>query len=119
MTVLIIGASNKKDRISYQAFHMLRDYGYTTILLHPYLKEIEGVPVLASIKSVHQPIDTVTLYVNATLSATMTDDLLKLKPRRVIFNPGTENPTLKSALMKNDTLCIEACTLILLKTNQF
>jgi hypothetical protein len=64
-------------------------------------------------------IDTVTMYVNAALSTKYLQDLIDLKPRRVIFNPGSENPSLEKALVAKGILVEEACTLVLLRTGQF
>jgi predicted CoA-binding protein len=64
-------------------------------------------------------IDTVTMYVNAALSTKYLQDLIDLKPRRVIFNPGSENPSLEKALVDKGILVEEACTLVLLRTDQF
>ena len=59
------------------------------------------------------------MYVGAKISTGLHDAILKLNPERVIFNPGTENPELESALKNNGIEIIHACTLVLLKTEQF
>jgi predicted CoA-binding protein len=64
-------------------------------------------------------VDTVTLYVGPTISLTLKDKLIALKPRRVIFNPGTENAPLQLTLTSAGIACEEACTLVLLHTGQF
>ena len=119
MKTLIVGASNKSDRYSHKAMLMLERYGHEVILLHPALKEIDGRPVVPDIDSVKGVIDTVTLYVNPSLSDGMETALKKLKPRRVIFNPGTENPRLARVLRSSGIQTEEACTLVLLQTSQF
>ena len=90
MTTLIVVASNKPHRISNQAIHLLKAHGNDIVLVHPVLKEIEGLAVLPSVKDVKQKIDTVTMYVNAARSSEMLDDLLNLKPQQIIFNPGSD-----------------------------
>jgi len=64
-------------------------------------------------------IDTVTLYVNPTLQEQYYDKILALKPRRVIFNPGTENTYFYTQLTKNDIAFEEACTLVLLSIGEY
>ena len=120
--VAIIGASEKPDRYSYKAFQMLKEYGHTPIPIHPRLKSIDGVACfesLAALKSANQTIDTVTMYVNPTISSSMESGIVALKPKRVIFNPGSENPALAQALLHQGITPVEACTLVLLRTAQF
>ena len=119
MTVLIVGASNKVQRFSYMAFSLLQEHDHSIVLMHPKLTEIDGHPVIPSFSEITSPIDTVTLYVNPTASLAMMDDLIKLAPRRVIFNPGTESNTLMVALRLAGIECLEACTLILLNSGTF
>jgi len=120
--VLIIGASNRADRYSFKVLKMLQDNGHQCFPVHPEHKEIEGIKCFKDIKSVKQSgelIDTVSIYVNPSLSQGMAKDLINLKPKRIIFNPGSENPELKEVLQKNGIQILEACTLVLLSTNQF
>lgn len=119
MKTLIIGASNKPERYAYLAFTLLKEYGHETVLMHPKLTQIDAHPVYNTLNDIKETIDTITLYVNATVSSTMQTDILNLKPRRVIFNPGAENDVLKKELEAHHILCLNACTLVLLKTNQY
>jgi predicted CoA-binding protein len=64
-------------------------------------------------------IDTVTLYLNPTHQAAYYDRILELKPRRIIFNPGTENPEFERMASQKDIQALRACTLVLLSTGQF
>jgi ABC-type nitrate/sulfonate/bicarbonate transport system substrate-binding protein len=59
------------------------------------------------------------MYVNPALSTNYQQDIIDLKPKRVIFNPGSENRGLEKALAENGILVEDACTLVLLRTNQF
>ncbi len=121
-TVVILGASDKPDRYSYKAFKLLKEHGHQTILVHPKLKEVEGQSCYADLNQVigkNIKPDTLTLYVNPEISSTMMDQIVKLKPGRVIFNPGTENADLMDVLSQNQIPYEEACTLVLLKTGQF
>lgn len=117
--VVIVGASNKPDRYSYRAFRKLLAAGHNPIPVHPILNEIEGVAVSHKLKDVLKKVDTVTMYVGPDLSTPMQDDLLALKPRRVIFNPGSENPNLEAHLQKSGVEVVEGCTLVMLSTGEF
>jgi predicted CoA-binding protein len=120
--VVILGASNRPDRYSYQALVKLKEHGHNCMPVHPDTSEIEGVKCykdLKIIKQLNEKIDTVTVYVNPSISTGLAKDLLNLKPGRVIFNPGSENSTLSETLEKNGIKAEDACTLVLLSTNQF
>lgn len=117
--VAILGASNKPDRYAYKAFKMLREYDHKTFLVHPTLVSVEGEPVHARLTEITQKIDTLTMYVGPDISSKIKDDILQLKPRRVIFNPGSENHQLEQELTKAGIAVENACTLVLLRTEQF
>lgn len=117
--VVIIGASDNPERYGHQAQLLLRQHGHEVVPVHPRLAEIEGVPVVADVSAISGPVDTVTLYVGPQISLTLKDKLIALKPRRVIFNPGTENAILEEALTAAGITCEQACTLVLLRTGQF
>ena len=117
--VVIIGASDNLERYSHQAQLLLRQHGHEVVPVHPKLAEIEGVPVVADVSDISGPVDTVTMYVGPQISLTLKDKLIALKPRRVIFNPGTENAALEESLTAAGIACEEACTLVLLRTGQF
>jgi predicted CoA-binding protein len=118
-TVAVIGASPKAERYSNKAVRLLREYGHTVLPVNPAQEKIEGLPVSRTIDALPRPVDTVTMYVSPAHSAPLLPALLSLKPRRVIFNPGAENPVLESALEKAGIEVEEACTLVLLRSNQF
>ena len=93
--VAVSGASPKEDRYSFKAVHMLKEYGHFPIPVHPAGHTVNGVLAgLKSLSDINEPIDTLTVYVNASISGQQLDDILKLKPRRVVFNPGAENKEL-------------------------
>ena len=118
-TVLILGAYNKPDRYAYKAFKMLREKGHSCILVHPTLVELEHHPVIAHLSLVKEKVDTITIYVNPNISSDCESDIIRIHPSRVIFNPGSENPALSKKLQENGIHVEEACTLVLLSTNQF
>ncbi len=118
-TVAILGASDKPDRYAHRAQLMLQEHGHEVILISPKLKEINGTPVKPDLSSVKESVDTLTMYVNANISSAMIEEIIALNPGRVIFNPGTENQKLEVALKDNGIAYEEACTLVLLSTDQF
>lgn len=119
MNVAVIGASDKPERYSYQAVKLLQEKGHTVFPVHQRIKSIEGMPVFQSIKDVPEPIDTVSLYVAADISTQLNTDILTKKPRRIIFNPGAENPGLEQKAKEQGITALNACTLVLLRTKQF
>ncbi len=122
MNVVILGASDKKDRYSYLCLNMLKAHGYNPIPVHPTLSKIEGYKVYSNLKKVKadfKSVDTLTLYVRPELSSSLVQEIISLNPRRAIFNPGSENKEIYPLLEKVGIEIEEACTLVLLQTQQF
>lgn len=118
--VAILGASENPERYSYKAFKMLGEYGHTPLLVHPSLEKVEGVNVTHKLSDFPRgSIDTLTLYVNPKILEGYVDDIIALKPQRVIFNPGTESTTIEQKLENAGIETLEACTLVMLRTKQF
>ena len=119
MNVAVLGASNKPDRYSYKAVKRLREAGHVPFPVHPGLDDIEGIPVYHSLRDIPEPVDTITIYLSAARSSRIAEDIVTHGARRVIFNPGAENPELGAKLETEGVAVLEACTLVLLATNQF
>lgn len=119
MNVAVIGASDNPERYSYKAVMLLKEKGHSVFPVHPKLQKLEGMPVYPSVKMISAPIDTITLYVSAELSNKIEGELLNAAPRRIIFNPGAENPSLEAKSREKGIETVEACTLVMLKTGQF
>lgn len=119
MKVLLIGASKNPERYAYLAFHRLIEEGHNVILFNPALDEIEGHPVCNDLKSIHENIHTVTLYVGEKNLIPMIDTIIALKPKRIISNPGIECSVMREACTQNNIEYLEACTLVMLRTRQF
>jgi uncharacterized protein len=115
---LVLGASTEETRYSNIATHRLLEQGHEVVLLGNKKGEIQGVPIHDDLFK-FENIDTVTLYINATRQTAYYDYLLSLQPKRIIFNPGTENAELV-ALANNKNITTEyACTLVLLATDEY
>ena len=115
---VVIGASAKTDRYSNRAVRMLHKYGHDVIALGFEYAIIEKTIIETDWK-VYENIDTVTLYVNPLRQKEYYNYIFSLKPKRVIFNPGTENAELEQLCFDNNIQPIEACTLVMLSTGQF
>ena len=116
--VLVIGASLKAERYSNIAINMLLDYQHEVKALGRKEGVIRGVSIQKE-KWNYSDIDTVTMYLNPANQEEYKDYILSLKPKRVIFNPGTENPEFANTLEKAGIQTEEACTLVLLRSDQF
>jgi 2-amino-4-hydroxy-6-hydroxymethyldihydropteridine diphosphokinase len=117
--VAIVGASRKPGRYSHLAQLQLMDAGFDVALVAPRGDEILGQPVLRSLSDCPDSVDTVTLYIGSARVPKVLDDILRVRPRRVIFNPGTENEEVSSQLQREGIETLEACTLVMLRTGQF
>ncbi len=120
-TTLVLGASTKPHRYSNIAIRMLREYEHPVVALGLRDGEVAGVGIETEMENIHPsiPIDTVTLYVSPPRQAPFIDWLISLKPRRVIFNPGTENPAFARRLEAEGIEPVFACTLVMLRTEQY
>jgi uncharacterized protein len=117
--VAVLGASPKEDRFSFKAVHLLKEYGHQPIPIHPAGHTVDGVAGLKSLDDIGGPVDTLTMYVGPDISNGELDRILRLRPRRVIFNPGAENEDLMAKLRDAGIEVVRACTLVMLRTEQF
>jgi predicted CoA-binding protein len=117
--VLIVGASEKPDRYANKAMKALLEKGHEVVLLNPRLSTIDGRQVYQVPAAVKETIDTITVYVGPDKIAGLADELIKLKPQRVIFNPGSESEIAISQFSDNGIKVIRGCTLVMLATGQF
>jgi len=118
-TVVVLGASDKSHRYSYQAIKLLKKHGHNIIPIHPKLEEIDGLSVVKSLSDIHEVVDTVTLYIAEKRSQFLIDEITTLNPKRVIFNPGTESEILEEKLSQAEIPFIHDCTLIMLESKKF
>jgi predicted CoA-binding protein len=118
-TVVVLGASPKPERYSNQAVRALVEHGHRVIPVHPLLKEIAGVSVVPALSGVRDPVNTLTLYVGPERGKELLDDMINLGPDRVIMNPGTESDEIEEVLNAKGIAVLRACTLVMLRTDQF
>ena len=119
LNVAVLGASNKPDHYSYQAVILLREKGHTPYPVNPRLNTVDSIPAYASIAEIPAPVDTVTVYLSAENQRPIADAIVNSGARRVILNPGAENPELAKRLQRAGIEAINACTLVMLRTGQF
>ena len=119
MHVAVLGASDKKDRYSYKAVELLLAQGHTVYPVHKRIKMVQGLTVFPGLGAIPGPLDTITLYISPEISSGIQDEILNSRPRRIIFNPGTENEPLEREATARGILTLRACTIVLLKTGQF
>ena len=115
---LVIGASLNPSRYSNIAIHKLVGHEHEVKAMGLKIGAVAGVPITNEMP-LYEDIDTITLYLNAKRQAAYYDYILSLNPARVLFNPGTENPKFYQQLKKHRIHYEEACTLVLLSTNQY
>ena len=115
---LVLGASDNPSRYSYLAVNRLRSHGHPVVAIGKKNSMVADVPIEKEKKD-WKNVDTVTLYLNPLHQQQYYDYILSLNPKRIIFNPGAENDELADLAVKNGIKPMEACTLVLLSTNQY
>lgn len=115
---LVLGASLNPARYSNLAIERLIRKNVEIVAIGLREGTVNGVTINSEMID-FDDIDTITLYLNAKRQEAYYDYIIDLQPKRVIFNPGTENPILYDLLRKNNIQFENACTLIMLSTNQY
>jgi predicted CoA-binding protein len=118
-TVVILGASPKPDRYAFRAMKMLQEHGHRAIPVNPAFDQILNERCYRSIADVPEKIDTVTMYLGKTRSDSLIADIVQAKPRRIIMNPGAENPELAEQGEAAGIEVVEDCTLVMLGSGRF
>ncbi len=118
MKVVVIGASTNPSRTSNQAIHMLEGADHEVIAIGSKEGRVNNTDIITASPNIDE-VHTVTLYINPTIQPKYYDYIIGLKPERVIFNPGTENQEFMLSLISKGIKIDEACTLVLIRTNQF
>jgi hypothetical protein len=118
MKTLVFGASLKEERYSNKAIKTLRKHKIETVAFGMSLGFVLDVAIDNELRY-YENLDTITLYLNSKRQKGYYDHIISLNPRRVIFNPGTENPEFYQLLKARNIAYEEACTLVLLATGQY
>ncbi len=118
--VVILGLSDDPNRYAYKAAQRLKESSFPNVMgIHPSGKSVLGIPVLQSLAELTEPVHTLTIYLNPARIDPLFEAILKARPKRIIFNPGTEHPTLMRIAKQKGIQVVEACTLVLLASKQF
>ncbi len=115
---LVLGATTNPERYAYIAAHRLLKHGHTIVPVGIQTGQIDGVEILHGQPDVAD-VDTVTLYVGPQRQTPYYDYILGLQPKRIIFNPGTENPELEKLAADQGIETVEGCTLVMLSIGAY
>lgn len=115
---LVLGASPKPERYAYQAVALLEKNQIEVVAMGVRPGKIGSISLVEPFKKI-KAIHTVSLYLSPQHQSEYYDYILKLRPQRVLFNPGTENPEFAARLDQAGILWENSCTLVLLSTNQY
>ncbi len=117
-TTLVLGASTNPARYSFLAVKRLRNHLHPVFAIGKRKGTVSDV-MIETEKKYFPTIHTITLYLNPEHQKEYYDYILSLKPQRIIFNPGAENPELASLAAEHSIEAIDACTLVMLSTGQY
>ncbi|UYZ64042.1 CoA-binding protein [Hymenobacter weizhouensis] len=115
---LVLGASDNPARYAYRAVHQLKNHGYDVVPVGIRKGQVAGLAIHTD-RPHPTDVDTVTLYVGPQNQPGWYDYILALNPKRIIFNPGTENPELERLAQQRGIRTEEACTLVMLSVGQY
>jgi predicted CoA-binding protein len=117
--VVVLGASRRPESYSNRAVRRLLEKGFEVIPVHPRYEDVEGIPAFRSLDEIRAPVDTLTVYVGPRNLEPLIEDIVKLRPGRVVLNPGTESPALEARLQAAGIPYVEDCTLVMLAGGGF
>jgi predicted CoA-binding protein len=115
---VVLGASDNPERYSFKAITDLRTYHHPVVAIGKKTGKVADVEIV-KLPVNEIDVDTVTLYLNPLHQKDYYDYIISLHPKRIIFNPGTENEELNTLASSHGIQCIEACTLVMLRTGQY
>lgn len=115
---LVVGASLNPSRYSHMAIKLLRENDFATYAFGLREGKVSDVDIMTDLENL-PAIDTITLYLNLQRQEPIIEELLALKPKRIIFNPGTESQKSKSLAEAKGIQVIYACTLVMISTGQY
>ncbi len=115
---IVLGASTNPQRYAYKATERLKNKGHHVIPVGIKEGEIFDLPIITD-KRLFEDVDTITLYIGPKNQTDWFQYIVSTQPKRVIFNPGTENKDMKKLLSDNDIAYEEGCTLVMLQSGQY
>lgn len=118
-TVAVLGASPNADRYSNKAVFELMQHGHEVFPIHPTAVQIHGQKCYPNLAALPNEIHTLTLYVGTEKLAQLQTQILQLRPKRIIMNPGAEHVELEAAAQAQQIEVVRGCTLVMLRLGQF
>jgi uncharacterized protein len=115
---MVIGASNNPEKYSNLAIVLLQKLKHDVVAIGYNEGTIGNVTIVKG-KPKTNKIDTISLYISVTVQKSYYDYIIGVQPKRIIFNPGTENEELSFLAEANGIEVLEACTLVMLQTGQY
>lgn len=116
---LVLGASDNPSRYSYKAVHRLQKHGHEVVPVGIKKAEVGGLPIVTDKEEAIEGVDTITLYVGPQNQPFWYEYILSVKPKRIIFNPGTENRELERMAADANIETLHHCTLVMLATDSY
>ncbi|GAB3531864.1 CoA-binding protein [Pontibacter brevis] len=116
---VVLGASDNPARYAYKAVHRLQQHGYEVVPVGIKKGEVGGKKIIHDKSEPIEDVDTVTLYVGPQNQPSWYDYILNLKPKRIIFNPGTENREFEQMAEAANIETLHHCTLVMLATDNY
>ncbi len=117
---VVLGANTNPEKYAYKAVEFLQSIHQPVFPVGIRPGEVKGLPILQDFSHLkNEDVHTVTLYVNPTNQTHWYKQILDLNPKRVIFNPGTENPEFEEMLEEKGIEVEEACTLVMVRTGVY
>jgi uncharacterized protein len=116
---VILGASDNPSRYAYKAVHRLQQHGHEVVPVGIKNTEVGGKKIITDKSEPIEDVDTLTLYVGPRNQPVWYDYIMKLKPKRIIFNPGTENRELEEMAQEANIETLHHCTLVMLATDSY
>jgi len=116
---VVLGATDNPTRYAYKAVHRLQQHGHEVVPVGIKKAEVGGKPIVTDKAEAIEDVDTVTLYVGPQNQPSWYDYILNLKPKRIIFNPGTENQELERLAEEANIQTLHHCTLVMLATDSY
>ena len=115
---LVLGATANPGKYAFLAVSRLVANGHPVVAVGRRRGEVAGVPIQLAFPP-DKDIHTITMYLNAANQKMYHEQILAAMPKRIIFNPGSENPVLKDMALSKGILVEEACTLVMLATDSY
>jgi len=116
---VVLGATDNPSRFAYKAVHRLLQHGHEVVPVGIKKSQVGGLRIITDMNDPIEEVDTVTLYVGPQNQPSWYDYIISLKPKRIIFNPGTENPELERLARENNIEPLHHCTLVMLASNSY